>query len=50
MRDKEGKNMAENSKLPAKTEFLLYTSEDGRKKIQTKIYKETVWLTQKRLA
>jgi hypothetical protein len=30
------KGMKENSELPAKTEFLLYTAEDGKVKIQTR--------------
>ena len=31
--------------LPEKTEFLLYQSEDGRIRIETRMYHETVWLT-----
>lgn len=41
--------MSEN-KLPEKTEFLLYTTEDGRIKIQTRMQDNTVWLTQDQIA
>ena len=36
--------------LPAKTEFLLYQSEDGRIRIETRMENETVWLTQEQMA
>ncbi len=39
-----------DSKLPAKTEFFLYTTEEGKIKVQTRVYNNTVWLTQKRMA
>lgn len=42
--------MADNGKMPAETEFLLYTTEDGRIKIQTRMQEETVWLTLNQLA
>jgi len=42
--------MTENSGLPAKTEFLLYTTEDGKTKIQTRLQGETVWLTQDQMS
>lgn len=36
--------------LPAKTEFLLYQTEDGRIRIETRMQYETVWLTQQMMA
>ncbi len=36
--------------LPAKTEFLLYKTEDGKVKIQTRMQDETVWLTLNQMA
>src|SRR5208283_5262476 len=42
--------MSEKGGLPAKTEFLLYTAEDGKIKIQTRMQNETVWLTQDQMA
>lgn len=36
--------------LPANTEFLLYQSEDGRIRIETRMENETVWLTQEQMA
>ena len=42
--------MADNGKMPVETEFLLYTTEDGRIKIQTRMQEETVWLTLNQLA
>ncbi len=36
--------------LPAKTEFLLYQSEDGRIRNETRMENETVWLTQEQMA
>lgn len=35
---------------PEKTEFLLYQSEDGRIRIETRMQNETVWLTQDQMA
>ncbi|MBU2548568.1 MAG: virulence RhuM family protein [Proteobacteria bacterium] len=32
--------------LPAKTEFLLYQSEDGRVRLEVRLQDETIWLTQ----
>ena len=32
--------------LPAKSQFLLYTTEDGRKHIEVRLENETVWLPQ----
>jgi hypothetical protein len=43
-------NMTEKNELPEKTEFLLYTSEDGKIKVQTLMQDETVWLTQEQMA
>jgi hypothetical protein len=42
--------MDENGGLPAKTEFILYTTEDGKIKIQTRMQAETVWLTLNQMA
>lgn len=39
-----------DSSTPAKTEFLLYQSEDGRIRIETRMENETVWLTQEQMA
>ena len=36
--------------LQAKTEFLFYTTKDGRVRIQTRMQNETVWLTQQLIA
>ena len=36
--------------VPAKTEFLLYQTEDGRLRIETQMQGETVWLTQEQMA
>ena len=40
----------EQKNMPAKSEFLLYQSKDGKTKIQTKIYNESVWLSLKELS
>jgi hypothetical protein len=42
--------MKDKGELPSKTEFLLYTAEDGKIKIQTRMRDETVWLTQDQMA
>jgi len=39
-----------NDKLPVKSEFLVYQTEDGRIKIDVRLENETVWLTQKHIA
>ena len=39
-----------DTNLPAKTEFLLYQTEDGRIRIETRMQGETVWLTQEQMA
>jgi hypothetical protein len=36
--------------LPARTDFLLYRSEDGRIRIETRLEDETVWLSQEQMA
>jgi len=36
--------------VPAESSFLLYTTEDGKTRIQVKLQDETVWLTQKLMA
>ena len=36
--------------LPMETEFLLYKTEDGRVRIQTRMENETVWLTINQMA
>jgi len=35
-----------NRNLPARTEFLMYHSKDGRIQIETRLQNETVWLSQ----
>ncbi|KWT92174.1 virulence RhuM family protein [Candidatus Magnetominusculus xianensis] len=42
--------MTENNNLPAKTEFLIYQTSDGRVRIETRLQQETVWLNQKQMA
>ena len=42
--------MPENSKLPAKAEFLLYKTKDGEIKVETRLENETVWLSQGQMA
>ncbi|MFH1136083.1 MAG: RhuM family protein [Pseudomonadota bacterium] len=36
--------------LPARTEFLLYQSDDGRVKLEVRLQDETIWLTQQMMA
>ena len=36
--------------LPSKGQFLVYPTEDGRVKIEVRLEKETVWLTQQHMA
>lgn len=38
------------SSLPTDTEFLLYQTEDGQTRIETRMSNETVWLTQEQMA
>jgi len=40
--------MADN--LPAKSEFLVYQTEDGRIKLEVRLENETLWLTQQMMA
>jgi len=41
---------SEQPNLPAKGQFLVYPTEDGRMKIEVRLENETVWLTQQHLA
>lgn len=36
--------------VPAESSFLLYTTEDGKARIQVKLQDETVWLPQRLMA
>ena len=47
---KKSKSPAPRRGIPASTEFLLYKTEDGRVRIQTRLEDETVWLTQQMMA
>jgi len=43
--------MSENlPELPPQTEFLLYRTEDGHTRIETRMQDETIWLTQEQMA
>ena len=43
--------MAENiNNLPKRTQFLLYSTEDGKIKIETRLQDENIWLTQIQIA
>ena len=43
--------MSENiPELPPKTEFILYQTEDGHTRIETRMQDETIWLTQEQMA
>ena len=37
---------SEEPNPPAKGQFLVYSAEDGRTKIEVRLENETVWLTQ----
>ena len=39
-----------NNNAPNKSRFLLYTTEDGNKRIEVRLENETVWLSQKLMA
>jgi len=39
-----------NDNLPAKSEFIVYQTEDGRINIDVRLEDETVWLTQQLMA
>jgi hypothetical protein len=41
---------SDQSKLPAKGQFLVYVAEDGRTKLEVRLENETVWLTQQHMA
>ncbi len=41
---------SEESSPPAKGQFLVYSAEDGRTKIDVRLENETVWLTQQHMA
>jgi len=43
-------NGHENENLPTKSQFLFYTTEDGKKRIEVRLEKGSVWLTQKVMA
>lgn len=45
-RSKDTKKAESGSQLPAQSQFLLYTTEDGQKRIEVRLDNETVWLTQ----
>jgi len=40
----------ENKNIPEKSEFLFYTTEDGKTRVEVRLLDETVWLTQKVIA
>jgi hypothetical protein len=47
------KNASKNEsgeKLPVKSEFLLYRTEDGQTRIEVRLENQTVWLTQAGIA
>ena len=39
-----------NQLLPAKSQFLLYQTEDGQTRIEVRLQDETVWMTQAAMA
>ena len=41
---------SEDPNLSSKGQFLVYTAEDGRAKIDVRLENETVWLTQQHMA
>ena len=43
-------NPSDEPNLPAKGQFLVYSTEDGRTKLEVRLENETVWLTQQHLA
>ncbi|MBC8432458.1 MAG: virulence RhuM family protein [Desulfobacterales bacterium] len=45
-RSKDTKEAEPGSQLPAQSQFMLYTTEDGQKRIEVRLDNETVWLTQ----
>ncbi|MDQ1244549.1 MAG: hypothetical protein QG565_889 [Campylobacterota bacterium] len=47
---KGNNNIIENSKMTSQSNILIYQTEDGQTKIQTRLEDETVWLTQEQMA
>jgi hypothetical protein len=45
-RSKDKKEAESGSHLPAQSQFLLYTTEDGQKRIEVRLENENVWLAQ----
>ena len=43
-------SVSKNKNPPAKGQFLVYSAEDGRTKIEVRLEGETVWLTQQHMA
>ena len=41
---------SDGGNLPANGQFLVYTAEDGRVKIEVRLQGETIWLTQTHMA
>ncbi|MDK2848726.1 MAG: hypothetical protein PWP34_2079, partial [Desulfuromonadales bacterium] len=39
-----------SDEFPAKGEFLVYRTEDGRVKLEVRLEHETIWLTQQMMA
>ena len=39
-----------NNNLPAKSEFLIYRTDDGEVKLDVRLEDETIWLTQQMMA
>ena len=44
------KTANEDQTLPAKSQFLLYQTEDGQTRIEVRLQDETVWMTQAAMA
>lgn len=42
--------MIESRNLPAKADFLIYTTEDGQVRMETRLQNETIWLTLNQMA
>jgi len=42
--------MSESIKPSGKTEFLLYQTEDGRIRVETRLHDETIWLSLNQMA
>lgn len=50
MNDLTSKNRSDNQETAPQSEFLLYQTEEGRIRIETRMLDETVWLTQDQMA